>query len=235
MKKYKILILLILFLLLCGCERGTVHEYEEFIDYVDYKDCEYSVLCGLKDKYDVISDEEGTDKAGREKRTLTLKIKNTDLTFTVTSASVCTGSIDASCFEHTYELIDDYNLKASEYYLAEVKKSLNYNDELCDTTYANINCNYAFNIKTQEELNLIIKYMNQFLDIANSLDFKFIESKQNYFYLTFDKTNYKSLRIDIIYKDGKYTYKYEDEYKPIDDEVSTYINNYLQEQNLFLA
>ncbi len=235
MKKGKLVIILVLILFLCGCENGKIHEYEEFIDYVDYMDCEYSVLCGLKGKYEVISDEKRIDNRNKETRTLTFKVNNTDLTFKVTSEYMCTGSIDASCFEYTYQLVDDYQEEARKYYFDKINKLLNYNNELCTTNYSyKSNCNGKFEINTSSDLEFAIRYMNQFLDITNNLDVKYLKSNQDIFNLTFNKETSKELIINIVLKDEKYVYDFDDNYKPIDNKLETYINNYLSQNQIMI-
>lgn len=237
MNKTKLAILLILILLLCSCgEKGTLHEYEEFIDYVDYMDCEYSKLCELKDKYEVISDEKGVDERNKETRTLTFKIKNTDLKFEVTSASLCTSNFDGSCLEHTYTLTDNYQYEASKYYYEQLNKKLNYNNELCKTNYNDESyCNGDFKINTTSDLAFAIDYMNQYLDIVNNLEFKFVNVRQTYFTLVFDEDNNKSLYIKLDHNDKKYTYNFENKYKPSDNSIETYINNYLSENKIVVV
>lgn len=187
-----------------------VHEYDDFINYVETKTCGKS-SCNLSGNYEVVKQEDGRDGANKETRTITFKIKNTDLTFSVKSSRTCLKDM---CFKKWYELTDDYNKKATEYYFDQYNKSIGYNNEYCYMFDDKDECNSSnLNVKNNEELEFVINYINGFVDYKNTLDIKF----GSYFSIYFPKikfTNeyngeiynyYYHLYVDVDLVDNKYT------------------------------
>ena len=218
---------------------GELHEYEDFINYVESLDCdindkEYS--CNLKNKYEKVSDVTDFDKENQETRTITFKIKETDLIFSVNSSLHCTSGIDDGCFKYTYELSDNFKYAAFDYYITEYNEMINYDNRYCYQLKDNC-INAAFNIKSYSDLEYVINYMNGFINYVNTLDFKFIDEYEN-FNINFEKTSksgsYYSLYIDFDIVDNEYTYKFKNEYMPADGNIETYIKNYMNENKIVL-
>jgi hypothetical protein len=74
--------------------------------------------------------------------------------------------------------------------------------------------------------------MNDFLDFANSLNFKFIDDHESFsIEFTENKYGYENewhYSLDIYFdidENGKYTFEFKDEYYPSDMKLETYINN----------
>lgn len=220
---------------------GTLHQYEDFIDYVDNLECNINdkkYSCNLKDKYEVVNEETGYDDGNKETKTLTFKIKNTDLEFSVKSAYQCTSHFDASCLKYTYLLTDDFKETAFNYYIVEYNKMIDYNNEYCYQLTDNC-VNGWFKIKTYSDLEYVINYMNGFLDYINKLEFKFVCEYGESFNINFDKAYenneyYNSISIYFDVVDNKYTYEFEDEYKPEDGTIETYIKNYMNAKGITL-
>ena len=259
MRKKLLMVLFSWFIVLVvtGCgKHGKLHEYDDFINYVNNLQCgmnDKKLDCGLEGKYEVISnkieimteedDIRYNDRiADSKKRILTFEIKNTNLTFDVVSRYVCTGEIDGSCIDFTYQLLDNFHNKAFEYYLNEYNKKVSFDSKL--QYYSSGIRKYLvgwFDIKKQSELTYIINYMNGFLDYANSLNFKFIDDFENFdIQFTENKYGYEnSLNYSLaIYFDidenGKYTYAFKDEYYPNDKKLETYIYNYMNANGIIL-
>ncbi len=254
MSKKILMVLFSLFgvLFVAGCgKHGKLHEYDDFINYVNNLQCgmnDKKLDCGLEGKYEVISNktENITEEdiryshgvVGSKKRILTFEIKNTNLTFDVLSRYVCTGDIDGSCFDYTYQLSDNFHYKAFEYYLNEYNKKVDFDNKL--QYYSPGMGKYFsgwFDIKKQSELTYIINYMNGFLDYANSLNFKFIDDYEK-FNIEFTEYKYEnganynlSIYFDID-ENGQYTYKFRDDYYPSDEKLETYIYNYMNAEKI---
>lgn len=222
-----------------GRYSGELHEYKDFINYVENIKCDINnkeKSCNLINKYEIVSDESSFDDNNKEIRTITFKIKNTNLIFSVKSAYHCTSSLDGSCFKYSYQLSDDFKYSAFEYYIEEYNKKVGYNNNYCYKITDDCVSGW-FKIKSYADLKYVIDYMNGFLNYINNLDFKFID-KHKYFNISFEKTyengaNYSlGIYFDIV--DNKYTYKFRDEYMPVDRNVETYIKNYMNVNEISL-
>lgn len=218
---------------------GELHKYEEFIDYVDnleydFNGKEYS--CNLKNKYEKVSEKIDFDKENKKIKTITFRIKGTDLTFSVKSFLECTSGIDDSCFKYTYKLSDDFTYRAFDYYISEYNKMIGYNDKYCHSV-ENSCMSGAFNIKSYDDLEYVINYMNGFLNYANTIDFKFMDRFSD-FNINFEEISksgsYHSFYIKFDIVDNKYTYKFEDKYMPADGKIETYIKNYMDANKIIL-
>lgn len=234
--KKKVVIVLMLVFLLCGCgKKGHLHEYDDFIKYVDNLGSEFNdkfYSYNLKGKYDVVYDEYGIDKNGDKTRTISFKLKDSNFVFDVVSAYKCTSYFDACCAEYTYTLTDHFSLEAFEYFFSEYSKLVNYDDKYChlisDKCYAGL-----FQVSTKEELDYVINYMNGFLNYINQLDFRFVSRYYSDFYIYFDKTNaygsLYSLNIYLDIKDDKIVYHLDDDVNNLEEHVNKYLNeNYIR-------
>jgi len=218
---------------------GELHEYGDFINYVDNLECDFNdkkYSCNLKNKYEKVSDVIDFDEENQETRTITFKIKGTDLIFSVKSYLQCTSGIDDGCFKYTYQLSDNFQNAAFDYYITEYNKIIGYDNKYCDRL-ENSCINGTFNIKSYVDLEYVINYMNGFIDYANNIDFKFISEYES-FNINFEKISesgsYYRLYLFFDIVNDKYTYKFKDEYMPADGNIETYIENYMNENKIVL-
>ena len=158
------------------------------------------------------------------------------MTFSVKSLLECTSGIDDSCFKYTYKLSDDFTYRAFDYYISEYNKMIGYNDKYCHSV-ENSCMSGAFNIKSYDDLEYVINYMNGFLNYANTIDFKFMDRFSD-FNINFEEISksgsYHSFYIKFDIVDNKYTYKFEDKYMPADGKIETYIKNYMDANKIIL-
>ena len=249
MQKKLLVILFLGFILLgtTGCGRhGRLHEYDDFIKYVNNLQCGMNsrkVSCNLEGKYELTNIEEGKDDDGKKTRTYTFKIKDSNLSFNVYSQYFCTGSIDGTCFDYTYTLMDSYHVEAFKYYLNDYNKKVGFDDRLQYYFGDEIKEPLigSFDIKTSDDLIYIINYMKGFLDYANDLNMKFLGKGED-FIINFTENKYGydnswvyslSIYFDIDEND-KYIYKFKDDYYPEDGKLDTYIYNYMDKNGITL-
>lgn len=235
-----IIILLIITFGMTGCKKGNIHEYEDFINYVDNMECninDKNYSCNLKNKYQVVSNKNGYDELNEKTRTITFKLNNTDFEFDVISSYGCSGHLDGSCFEYTYELSDSFKGSAFDYYINEYNKTIGYNNELCYKSSSDSCYVGWFKINNNNELMYVINYMEGLLNYLNNLDFKFVDAYEN-IAIYYDKkyvngAHYNlSIYFDIV--NDKYTYEFRNEYKPSDNSLETYIRNYMKDKEIVL-
>lgn len=241
MKKNRIFIILCLVILLCGCGKGKLHEYDDFINYVENINLELNnntYTADLKNKYEIINDVKGTDENNDENRILTFRIKNTDFTFDVSSSLQCgLLNIDGSCMKK-YKLTDHYSESAFQYYIFKYNDKIGYNYDMCTSWDTKEMCYDNFLVSTNNDLKYVINYLDSFINFINEQDLKFITDKEN-FNIYFDKTNEMGRRYSLnisfsISTNGNYIFNFKEEYKPIDNKLSTYIQNYMNLENLYL-
>lgn len=245
MKKIKIIICLSLLFLLCGCSKGKIHEYDDFINYIDnmqltLNDKSYSA--DLKNKYEVADDIQNVDGDGNKIRTITFKIKDSDLSFKVFSSLQCKSFIiDGSCAfgYYKYQLIDNYSYSVFTHYIYEYNNLINYNYDMC-AGWNNLKelCYDHFLINSSDDLKYVINYLNDLLDYINKQDLRYITQNEKITIL-FAKTNEIGRRYSIninfkIDNNRNYYFNFNDEYAPNDDELITYIENYMKANNIFL-
>lgn len=220
--------------------KGKIHEYEDFINHVESIDCNINNKensCNINDKYEVVSDKYSLDEKRKKVRTITFKIKDTNFTFNVESYYQCTNNFDGACFEYEYKLKDNFHYSAYEYYINEYNKMIGLDNKYCYKIKDNA-CEFnTFYIKNTSDLKYVVNYMNGFLDYVNSLDFKFIPSYKT-FGINFEKKHMNDVNYNLLIffdiANDKYTYKFRDEYFPIDMQLETYINNYMKVNEITL-
>ena len=219
-----VIVVIIIFAIRGWQYSGHIHSEKEFTNYVDNLDCTVNKkeqLCNLKGKYEIVSTKDGADKIGKTK-TMTFKIKNTNLTFDVVSAYHCKDSIDGSCFGYQYRLSDNYKMKDKEYYVIEYNRTIGYNDQFC-YSYNDSKCyELDFTIKSQADLKYVFDYIKGFIDYVNKLDIKIIDGY------------YDSISIYFDIDGDKYTYRFWDKYQPSDGTMETYVKNYLTDKGIEL-
>ena len=232
MKKIKVISIMILFLLLCSCTKGSLHSEEELLEYADDIICNprTNEKCNLKDKYKVKKIQE-TD----EERTLILKLNDIDLEFEVKSYPYCTGDIDGSCFTYEYRMTDTYSNKLFLYYIDEYNKTINYEMTQCNKNPNRETCNDYLIIRNKKELQEFIDYYKGFINYINKQEL-LLPTNSFGIDIEVDNAQYKSyhLNIGIELLDGKYYPVYYRDYAPLDGEVETYLSNYLYKNGIEL-
>lgn len=234
-RKLKVILLVCIVLSLCGCScsRAKTHSYNEMLRYVNNLKCTnvsgVDFSCNLKGNCEVISDESTGDDEGREIRTLTFQVNNTGLTFDVTSAYKPSVVLDGSNLQSSYQLFDNFEDRAFEYYIDEYSRSVGYNYEL-NNEFLGETVRSVFDIETQNDLDFALGYIDGFLGYVNGIDIKFI-SGRGVFTLYFPARE-DSLHISWDYKNGEYEYYfYED--APADTSLKSYVDEYLDSIDLF--
>ncbi len=234
--KKKILLLCILLILLTGCGRKTVHSYKALEKHIN-KMKVYSKIDGkyydlnLKGKYEIIDKNEykyEKDNKQRKHREITIKIKDTDMDFTVFSDYGCEFDFDG-CQIYGYIIQDNYSEKANEYYSQKYVKQFGNTRHLCET-------DHYCHISSKKDLDDAINYMTSFLDYLNSFDYLTIEPY--HYSLSFNDNNFP-INIYLDIKDNKYCYTYHKINSGLtafnnSNEMKEYIESQLNERNIVL-
>lgn len=218
MKKVKIFILVLISLIICGCQ-DDVHKYEDFIEYIDNMNCninsnESEIPCTLKNKYEIISDETITDphdyRTSKQPkiRTMKVRIKNTDLEFEVVSRKN-TSEIPTPA----YILSDNYYESMSNYYYN--KYIYLFQNNLFKKTY-NDSLWFSINISTKQNFDDLISYLSQIQEIIknDNMKYNFKVPVDYKFHITFNKKyiNYQedaSVSVELLLTNKGYEYKIE--------------------------
>ena len=230
-----IVILIFASLVVVNIFKPKKFKYEDYIEFIDnMSTCDGP--CNLKGKYDIISDDIETIVL-KDSRVLTAKIKGTDLTFKVYPVKKCSSTLDGSfCFGKKYVLFSNYNVKAENYFFEEYNKKVGNN--YCYTISDSCLYSVLEPIKTKQDLKDRIDYVNGFVDYLNSLDYKVLERSDMIdlqFEQKYQNGSNKTLYIHLTVENDKYVYYYlDDEYEPVDGKLETYIQNFMDANDIVL-
>ena len=160
---------------------GSMHSKEEFIKYVDNLDIGKDYKLNLKGKYEIVSDTILKDKENHKYRKMDVKIKSEGFTFSVYSGYICyrwAGGIESKgrCNAKHYELYNNYNIVAHDYYFKKFNDSLGYNENFCGSIA--VNCkqldqrNYI--IKNNQDLSELFGYFEKLYSYLKSIKYPFV-------------------------------------------------------------
>lgn len=209
-------------------DSSSLHSDQAISNYIKNLECgpyDQQYSCNLRNKYEVVSAETTIDNQGKDQRTVTFRIKNTDLIFTATSSYKCTMPLDASCLRANYSISSDFHKKAFDYVIQEYNKQYHYDLRYNHISSYDETVQYdIFTFTNREELNYLIGYFDNFLDYLNTLDFYFITGSQ-FFSISYEDKS--SAHLSFKFSNNRYVYNLS-RYDKILDNLTNYFNDYLR-------
>lgn len=181
--------------------KDVIHTKEELLDTINNLDCtkysnkeksyEYenlkttndkNIKCNLENKYTVLNEEMLKDNYNKDVRKISLKLKDYDIEFNVTSSKKCTGTIESnSCVKYDYIMTTDYHEKAAEYFY-NIYKTKNIISE-CNGELNEHLCSVRF----EDQVDKIAKYIMNYVKYINTLDIRFNIQGDKYVTLSDDE------------------------------------------------